>query len=132
MTKIHREFFKDGILKREVFYDSETTIVLEMKRYNPDGSLIFSGDVEYKIKLEDFLKPVSIDTNRDRLSDTAYVDEEALQTEQAREEADMARELREAEEERRQGFIRAAAESEARLKSAERFIGRQLGSNDLA
>ena len=38
----------------------------------------------------------------------------------------------EAEEERRQGFIRAAAESEARLKSAERFIGRQIGSNDLA
>jgi regulator of protease activity HflC (stomatin/prohibitin superfamily) len=127
MTKVHREFFDNGNIKKELYYDSETTIVSEMKRYDIHGTLLLRMGGDGTVHLEDMLKKIELTSE-----DASYVDEDALQEEQSREAVERAREARMAEQRRIDEQRRAAAEAEARLKAAERFIGRTLGDNDLA
>ncbi len=126
MLKIHREFFDDGFIKKELYYDEATTIVSEIKRYSPDGSLLLHMQGDGSVKLEDALQEIPTQG-----LDASYVDEDALRAEESRERLERAREVRLAAERLVEERRRVAADAEARLKAAERFIGRQLGSNDL-
>jgi hypothetical protein len=127
MTKVHREFFDNGNIKKEIYYDSETTIVSEMKRYDINGFLLLRMAGDGTMHLEDMLKKIELTSDN-----ASYVDEDALREEQSRERLERAREDRLAEQRRVEEQRRASAEAEARLKASERFLGRTLGSNDLA
>jgi hypothetical protein len=129
MTKIYREFFDNGNIKKEIYYDEVTTIVSEWKRYNIDGTLMLRMLGDGTVKLEDTIKTASFIQPS---SDPSYIDEDALRTEDNRESLERAREARIEGERRIEERRRQAAEHEARLRAAERFIGRQLGSNDLS
>ena len=129
MVKIYREFFDGGGLKRELYYDSDTMIVSEIKKYNADGSLIFSGRMEHETTLDAALKTVKF---TDLATDPSFLDEEAIRDEESREAVERSRERREALERQIEERRRSEREAEARLKLAERYIGRTLGDNDLA
>lgn len=128
MTKIYREFFDRGTLRKEIYYDSETSLISELKQYNVDGSLMLHVNPSVPTTLEQAKTSFSFKIAG---YNATYVDEDALRAEESLQAVERAREQRIEAERRIEQRRREAAAHEARMKAAERYIGRTLGSDEL-
>lgn len=131
MIKIHREFFDNGNLKNELYYDSETTIVSEIKCYDSDGNLMLATLPKHETKLDTLLSLTVVGFNKKLLTDASYIDEEALRAEESRERIERARLARiETERAIEEHRVEMAAQ-EAKRRASERYIGKTLKNGEL-